>query len=156
MLFWTFWRPEKYLAPFGIRTPRPFHILTKLPWLLHLAVLCIQNNTVFSLYPYFHYIAWFHLFLEIKKNCLFCCMSNAPFPKMQHQKSPLTYTEPIICIWPTFLFHSVTLLHESICGPNLIDWQDNSAAGTLGSTEIRWQSSQQHFIQWWSWPTPRY
>jgi hypothetical protein len=59
------------------------------------------------------------------------------FPKLQHQKSPLTYTEPILCICPTFLIHNMTLLHASSCGTNLNDKQDHSAAGTLGSTEMR-------------------
>jgi hypothetical protein len=30
------------------------------------------------------------------------------FPKIQHQKSPLNYTEPILCIYPIFSFHNVT------------------------------------------------
>lgn len=103
--------------------PQPVHILTMLPWLLHLAVLCIKNNAVFSPYPYFQYTAWFPLFLEIKKTVYFASRVMHLFPKIQHQKSPLTYTEPILCICPTFLSYNVTLLHAFSCGTNLNDKQ---------------------------------
>jgi len=56
---------RKISCPCWDLNPQPVHILTMLPWLLHLAVLCIKNKAVFSLY--FQYTAWFPLFLEIKK-----------------------------------------------------------------------------------------
>jgi hypothetical protein len=117
--------------------PQAVHILTTLPWFLHLAVLCIKNKTMFSVYPYFQYTAWFLLVLEIKKTVYFASQVTHLLPKIQHHKSPLTYTEPILCICPTFLFHNVTLLLASSCGTNLNDKQDHSATGTLGSTEMR-------------------